>query len=230
MRRNKGKRMNRRGSPIPRSGHGPPGKKKLIAGACGWFLVTIPYGHKQDKQTLFKQLHTLVHPHVFIPHYFKVELTSITFYVDDIQVAEILLNSDRQLTLADGHKLLIRVRNSVPHVTVDDGVREKMKLAMAKRYTAATKALDLTKFHADPDLQDVFCALFRPTIMVAAIDVIAENIPDLEALKLDDNKIQLLDHLKCLPTKLPFLKILHLANNKVSFLLEWTGFFLFLYK
>lgn len=208
--------MRRRGSPIPKSGHGPPGQKKLIAGALGWFLVTIPYGHKHDKQVIFKQLHQLVQPLVFIPHYFKVELTAITFYVDDIRVAEALLNADRKLSLPDGHRLLIRVRNGVPQVTIDAAVQAKMKLAMAQRYNATTKALDLSKFHAHPELHDVFCALFRPAVMLVAIQLIAENIPDLEALKLDDNKIHLLDHFKCLPQKLPFLKILHLANNKVS--------------
>lgn len=159
---------------------------------------------------------SLVQPNVFIPHYFKVENTAITFFVDDIKVAELLLNSDRMLTFPDGFKMLIRVRNSIPYVQIDENLKQKMKLAMVKRYTPATKALDLTKFHSDNDLRDIFCALFRPTIMLAAIDVIAENIPDLEALKLDDNKIHLLDHLKCLAKKLPQLKILHLANNKVS--------------
>lgn len=117
--------------------------------------------------------------------------------------------------MPDGHKMLIRVRTGLPTTQVDDSLKEKMKLAMVKRYTATTKALDLTKFHADDDLRDIFCPLFRHQIMLAAVDVIAENIPDLEALKLDDNKIQTLDHLKCMPVKLPYLKILHLANNRV---------------
>lgn len=179
---------------------------------------------------------TAVQPHVLIPHYFKTELTSISFFVDDLAVAEILLNADRTLNMPDGHKMLIRVRTCLPTIQIDATLREKMKLAMVKRYTAATKALDLTKFHADTDLQDIFCPLFRQPIMLAAIDVIAEHIPDLEALKLDDNKIQSLEHLKCLPVKLPFLKILHLANNKVSlfnnckifiFIMEFYNIFIF---
>lgn len=140
------------------------------------------------------------------------------FFVDDVRVAETLLNADRVLTMPDGFKMLIRVRNSIPHVQIDENLKEKMKHAMEKRYTPATKALNLSKFHSDDDLRDIFCALFRPTILLAAIDIISENIPDLEALNLDDNKIHLLDHLKCLASKLPFLKILHMANNKVKML------------
>lgn len=162
-----------------------------------------------------KELQTLVAPDSLIPHYVKVESSALCFYVDDIKIAQTLLNGDRRISLPDGFKMMIRVRNSIPQVQIDANLKEKMKLAMAKRYTATTKALDLTKFHTDVDLKDIFCALFRPTIMLAAIDIIAENIPDLEALDLSDNKIHLLDHLKCLANKLPCLKILHMANNKV---------------
>lgn len=131
-------------------------------------------------------------------------------------MAKALGNIDRTIELPDGFKLIVKVRNSVPPVRIDDKLREQMKLAMAKRYSPATKALDLTKFHSDPELRDVFCALFRPPIFLAAIDIIAQNIPDLEALNLDSNKIHSTDHFKHLATKLPNLKILHMANNKVS--------------
>lgn len=159
-------------------------------------------------------LHALS-PEIFIPHYWKVETASVLFYVDDIKTAKALANVDRTIELPNGFKMIIKVRNSMPPVHLDANVRERMKLVMAKRYNASTKALDLTKFHSDDDLRDIFCALFRPQIMLAAIDIIAENIPDLEALNLDSNKIQSLDHFKCLASKLPNLKILHLGNNKV---------------
>lgn len=68
------------------------------------------------------------------------------------------------------------------------------------------------------DLSDIFCALFRPVIMLAAIDIIAENIPDLEALNLNDNKLHGIEHLKILSTKFKSLKILYLGDNRVRFL------------
>lgn len=157
----------------------------------------------------------IVAPRSFIPHYFKTEQNAISFYIDDIKMAEDLLNADRTISMPDGFKMIIKVRNSIPQVQIDEHLKQKMKMAMVKRYNAATKALDLTKFHSDEDLRDIFCGLFRPTIMLAAIEIIAENIPDLEALNLADNKIHLLDHLKCLANKLPSLKILYLENNKV---------------
>lgn len=66
------------------------------------------------------------------------------------------------------------------------------------------------------DLSDIFCALSRPMIMLAAIDIIAENIPDLEALNLNDNKLHGIEHLKILSSKFKNLKILYMGDNRVT--------------
>lgn len=209
-------RNRRKGSPIPRN---VGGGGKLLQSPAGWYQVTILHGAKYDKDLIFKLLLSGVSPSVFIPNYYKADNDnkSVVFYVDEHDVAEKIMRLDRKIDLPDGFKMMLRVRGSMPQTKIDESLKERMKSAMVKRYTSATKALDLTKFHADPDLQDIFCALFRPPIMTAAIDIIAENIPDLEALNLNDNKLNLMDHMKVLPAKLSNLKILYLGNNKVSF-------------
>lgn len=53
-------------------------------------------------------------------------------------------------------------------------------------------------------------------IMLAAIEIIAENIPDLEALNLNDNKLHGIEHLKILSSKFKNLKILYMGDNRVS--------------
>lgn len=113
--------------------------------------------------------------------------------------------------------MIIRVHHGLPQVELNSELKEAMKLAMAKRYNPATKALDLTKFHADESLTEHFCALFKPVVMLAALDIMSENIPELEALNLHDNRLQLMDHFRDMKKKLPMLKILHLGNNKVGF-------------
>lgn len=180
------------------------------------FLRQIPHGQKYAKDFILRSLLSATSPEIFIPYYWKNEEQCVSFFVDEIKMAKALANVDRTIDLPNGFKLIVKVRNRMPPVQMDASVRERMRLAMAKRYNAATKAMDLTKFHSDGDLGDCFCALFRPPVMLAAIDIIAENIPDLEALNLEGNKIYAMDHFKCLATKLPNLKILHMANNKVS--------------
>lgn len=140
-----GMRLN---SPVPR-GHGIP-NKKFVAGMLPYYQVIIPYGAKHERDVVLKALLSYMSPDVFIPHYYKITGNAATFYVDDASVAEKLFYADRKITMSDGFKLVVIVRNSVPKVTIDAEMKEKMKLTMAKRYNATTKALDLTKFHADP--------------------------------------------------------------------------------
>lgn len=118
--------------------------------------------------------------------------------------------------MPDNFKMVIKVNYGSPNVNINNELKEKIKLAMANRYNAENKALDLTKFHCDPLLQDYFCALHKPIILLAVIDIIAENIPDLEALNLNDNKIQILTFLQKFTNKLSKVKILYLGQNKVS--------------
>lgn len=117
--------------------------------------------------------------------------------------------------MSDGIRLMVRVRSGVPIVSVDDKFKEKMKLVMGKRYNANTHALDLSKFHADPDFKDMFCGLFRTPVMNAALDIIEKNIPELVALNLNDNNIASMESFKNVSVRLPHLKILYLGNNKV---------------
>ncbi|CAH0755150.1 unnamed protein product [Diatraea saccharalis] len=210
--RGRGGRLN---SPGPRMDRP---KKKFIAGLLPWYQIIIPYGAKHEKDVILRSLLSFISPEIFIPHYYKLNGNAAVFYVDDVKVAEKLFNADRKISMPDGYKLAVIVRNAVPNVAINAEMKEKMKLAMAKRYNASTKALDLTKFHADPDLADIFCALFRPMIMLAAIDIIAENIPDLEALNLNDNKLYGIEHLKILSTKFKNLKILYLGDNRIPYL------------
>jgi nuclear RNA export factor len=208
-------RNRRKGSPIPRH---VGGNGKLLQNPNGWYMVSIHHGAKYDKNIIFKLLLNAVSPTVFIPNYHKTETetNALTFYVDEHDTAEKIMRLDRKLELPDGFKMAIRVRGSVPQTKIDESLKLRMKNAMGKRFNQATNALDLSKFHADPELTDIFCALFRPPIMSAAIDIIAENIPNLEALNLNDNKLNLLDHMKSISSKLPNIKILYLGNNRVS--------------
>lgn len=215
----KGFKGRRRGSPVPR-GHMSSGvvfRKKLVPSSTGWFEVKIPYGHKYEKEFILRSLVQAIAPLIFIPQYWKVEDTAVSFFIEDFPAAEALQKVDRTIDLPDGRKMIVIVRNSNPQFQVNAQLKERMKLAMVKRYNPVTKALNLEKFHTDPDLSDIFCALFRPQIMLAAFDVIKDNIPDLEALNLNDNKLHMVDHFKVLAQKMPNLKILYLANNKIPY-------------
>lgn len=142
-------RGSRLGSPAPRSGHAI-GKKRFVPGMLPWYQIIIPYGAKHDKDVVLRALLNHIAPEVFIPHYYKINGNAAVFFVDDVKIAEKLFQADRKIVMPDGFKLVVIVRNTVPNINMDANMKEKMKLVMAKRYNVVTKALDLTKFHADP--------------------------------------------------------------------------------
>ncbi|EDW00067.1 nuclear RNA export factor 1 [Drosophila grimshawi] len=200
----------RRGSPIPRGKFG-----KLIPNAAGWYQVTIQNGHIYDKETLLRALLAAMSPHVFVPQYWRFERNCAIFFTDDFEVAERIIQLGRHAQLPDGFRLMPRVRNGVPLVTINEEFKTKMKVVMAKRYNVQTKALDLSRFHTDLDLKPIFCPLFRVNVMSTALDIICENIPDLEAINLNDNSMSTVESFKGIEKRLPHLKILYLGDNKL---------------
>lgn len=190
----------RSGSPIPRVGqNGNMNRQRLVQSNTTWYEQAIT-------------------PNVFIPLYWRVIESAALFYVEDFKIAELIQKANRTIETPDRRRLILLVRNSQPNSPVNDQLKERMKQAMQKRYNPATKALNLEKFHADPDLSDIFCALARPQIILAAVDIISEHIPELEALNLNDNKLYMLDHLRSMANKIPNLKVLYLAKNKIPYI------------
>lgn len=210
-----------RNSPVPhrrfRMGLAPRIRQFPI-GDSNWYKITIPYGHKYDKDYIINNLLSYIAPETFIPFMYKVVGNEATFYVDDNKIAMALADSDRKITTTDGFKLQVRVSKAgFPQCEIDNKLKERLKQAMAKRYVHETNALDLSRFHRDPDLiTDYFCALFRPVMLKAVLDIVSEHIPDLEALNLDGNKLQLIEKLNVLDKKFTKLKILYLGDNKIK--------------
>ncbi|XP_055923173.1 nuclear RNA export factor 1 [Eupeodes corollae] len=202
----------RKGSPIPR---GKFGGRKLLPNSFGWYQITINFGQKYNKDEVIRQILAAIYPEVFIPLYWRTEKHGVIFYVTDFRVAEILQSADRNIQMHDGFKLPVRVRPGTPQVPIDEQYKEKIKLAMAKRYNANTRALNLSKFNADPDFKDMFLSLARSPIMSAVIDIIEKNIPELEALNLNDNQMVTMESFKNIAQKLPQLKVLYLEENKI---------------
>ncbi|XP_055390592.1 nuclear RNA export factor 1 [Condylostylus longicornis] len=211
----------RRGSPIPKGKLNQlPGISKfsrsIMPSSFGWYQVTIPYGQKYRKEDLIRILLETISPEVFIPHYWREEKTMAIFYVDDAKIATLFQNKSGKVQMSDGFRLNIRVRSGVPPVIVDEPFKDRMKLVMAKRYNSETKALDLSQFHADPGFKDMFCALFRPQVMSAVLNIIETNIPNLEALNLNGNRITAFEGFRNIAEKVPNLKILYLEDNRIT--------------
>ncbi|PNF34519.1 hypothetical protein B7P43_G10726 [Cryptotermes secundus] len=190
--------------------------KKFSESSTSWYKITIPHGGRYAKEYILKILLAHIAPTVFIPLNYEIRGIDSSFFVDDSEAAEKLDNADRKIITVKGFKLVIKVKPALPHVELNSTLKEKIKAAMVKRYNADLKALDLSRFHTDPDLVDNYAvALFRPNMMLAVLDIIVENVPELTALDLSDNKLYALDSLSVLPVKVPNLKVLHIGRNRI---------------
>uniref|UniRef100_W8BKB0 Nuclear RNA export factor 1 n=1 Tax=Ceratitis capitata TaxID=7213 RepID=W8BKB0_CERCA len=203
----------RKGSPIPRKKFG--NLAHLSRSPLGWYQISINNGQRYARDELVSVLQRAISPEQLIPLYWRSEKSFISFYVDDHRVAERLDGLDRALQMPDGFRPYLRIRAACPQVPVNDELRARMQVVMAKRYNAQTKALDMSSFHTDPDFKGIFCGLFRSPIMAAAVEIMEKNIPDLVALNLNNNNISSMEAFKNAHTRLPNLRILYLADNRI---------------
>ncbi|KOB78243.1 Nuclear RNA export factor 1 [Operophtera brumata] len=120
--RGRGGRLN---SPAPRGGHTQ--RKRFVAGLLPWYQVIIPHGSKHEKDVILKSLLSFIAPDIFIPHYYRVNGNAAIFYVDDSKMAEKLFNADRKISMSDGFKLVVIVRNAVPNVIPFLGSLDSLK-------------------------------------------------------------------------------------------------------
>ncbi|XP_037935644.1 nuclear RNA export factor 1 [Teleopsis dalmanni] len=200
----------RKGSPVP------AGKfNKLNVSDFGWYQVTIHGGHRYSRDDVVRELLNALHPMVFMPCYWRIEKNSIVFYLEDYTVAEKLKFYEKPIQMNDGFRLHLRVRDGFPYITVDDNLKQKIALAMTYKYDRGTKCMDLSCFHKDPNFKSEFCALIRPNVMSAVLNIMTEFTPDVEILNLSQNFLTNLEGFKNTSTRLPKLKTLYLDNNKI---------------
>jgi len=114
-----------------------------------WSKITIPFGKNYEKDFILK---TLLNASKipFIPIYYHIQGNSSIFYVEDAAAADSLMALNKKITLHDGHKLTVIVKFSpAPNLPMDNELKEKIKLVMARRYNSETLTLDLSQFHLD---------------------------------------------------------------------------------
>ncbi|KAM6434812.1 nuclear RNA export factor 1 isoform 2-T2 [Liasis olivaceus] len=186
-----------------------------------WFRITIPYGRKYDKSWLINAVREVCSV-PFNPVEFHCVNNRVVFYVEDASVANALKQVSRKITAPDGYKVAILINTCNPPTTIQRELKpeeiEQLKQCMSKRYNGSQQALDLKNIHTDPDLiaQNIDIVLNRRSCMIAVLQIIQENIPELLSLDLSDNKLYRLDDMTELHQKAPHLKILNLSCNQLK--------------
>lgn len=123
--------------------------------------------------------------------------------------------------MPDGYMLQISTdRTTPPNMPLNEELVEKIKVVMSNRYIAEHKALNMNAFHLDEGFagESFYAPLWRSNVMIKVLTVISDNIPELKALDLSNNKLQSssLEFFSTFKSKAKDLGILYLADNKIQ--------------
>ncbi|KAJ1108515.1 hypothetical protein NDU88_005891 [Pleurodeles waltl] len=189
-----------------------------------WFKVTIPQGRRYDKNWILSSIQSASSV-PFIPIEFHFDRMRAEFYVEGGQVASALQQVSRSITDKEDNKIVILVTPCNPPRSTQKEFKDlkdedivHLKLCMSRRYDGALQALDLKDVRNDAELQtkSVMVILSKRNHMEAVLRIIEENIPELLALDLSNNKLFRLEDLVELPQKAPLLKHLNLSGNELK--------------
>jgi len=195
-------------------------RRAVMPPTAGWHKVTITHGARYTREELLLAIKNAT-THPFEPVAFQKSGPNMVFYLDSREAANAVRNLNEAVKLSDSFPLTLKAEPSAPPqapTKLDDGVKEKLKLVLSSRFNLQTKALDLSKFHADPAFlgESVYLPLNRYNVMLEIIKVIGDNIPQLEAMQLSHNKLRTLDGFDTLTTRAPNVKILYVGDNNIS--------------
>jgi len=220
-----------RGMFKPRGGRGGRGRggisgaqmalrRAVAPPTAGWHKVTITHGARYTREELLLAIKNAT-THPFHPVAFQKSGPNMVFYLDSREAANAVRNLNEAVKLSDSFPLTLKVEPSAPPqapTKLDDEMKEKLKLVLSSRFNVQNKALDLSKFHADPAFlgESAYLPLNRYNVMLEIIKIIGDNIPQLEAIQLSHNKLRTLDGFETLTTRAPSVKILYLSDNNIS--------------
>ena len=188
------------------------------AGNMSWHKVTIQQGSRYDQMQVLQTLASAT-SHPVKPINYTKEGANLVFYVDNAPAADAIKAMNEKVQLSDGFPVQLAVKPTPPPKTImTDAAKTLIKTALSARYTPATKALDLRAFHLDANFQGqpVFLPLYRREVLSEVVKVVGENIPELEAIDLSENRLSRLEPFEQFVSRAPNVKILYLEQNSVK--------------
>uniref|UniRef100_A0A8C5WIQ4 NTF2 domain-containing protein n=1 Tax=Leptobrachium leishanense TaxID=445787 RepID=A0A8C5WIQ4_9ANUR len=186
------------------------GKRHVDLHSDGPSHKKIPHGKKYEQSWLINVLQKACSV-PFTPIEYYCDHSRAHFYVDDANTARALKRISRTLTDSENFKVFLKVESTLSIFFPEQS-------CMQKRYDGSQLALDMKSLHNDPDLlqNHVDMMLNRRSCMLAMLQIIEENVPELLSLDLSNNDLLKLDDLRSISTKAPNLKILNLSHNSLK--------------
>jgi len=182
-----------------------------------WYKMKIRNGQKYDKTLMLKEMLSRSKV-VFAPLCYEQRQAYSAFYVDDVEAAKALRDLNNTIEMPDGFSLQITMEATTPpNFPINDDLVEKIKTEMSKRYNVEKKALNLNAFHKSFAGESTYAPLWRSNVLRKVMDIVIENIQDVVAIDLSNNKMLTLDGLSGdVKNRLQNLRILYLKDNRLA--------------
>uniref|UniRef100_A0A8C9DKM2 Nuclear RNA export factor 3 n=1 Tax=Prolemur simus TaxID=1328070 RepID=A0A8C9DKM2_PROSS len=171
--------MEREQKPLERSMEG----HRLQGTSGSWFKITVPFGIKYDEKWLLNLIQSQCSV-PFTPFEFHYKKMQAHFFVENASIAFALKNISGNIWDQDNERISIFVKPSdVPHFVHKELKSEKVqqiKLTMKKR-DDSQEALDIQRFHFDPDFMRHADMAANPSkCMAASLGIHEENMTKVE--------------------------------------------------
>ncbi|CAL4084853.1 unnamed protein product, partial [Meganyctiphanes norvegica] len=191
------------------------------ANSGGWNSIKVSGGATMEKNFLLSSIGNYVETEFQPLGYHKIG-TSCCFYLEgNGEAADAIEGLDKRLTGPDGEILKILVTKcDAPDLVLNTDQLQILKEVMARRYDTNTSLLDLSDFHHDTELvtKNILASLKSTAIIKQVLRIIRENVPDLKALNLSNNKLHTI-HIKplqALQNDKSLLAAINLENNNIG--------------
>lgn len=186
-----------------------------------WHKVMVQSETALEKSFLLSNLGNSIEVEFQPLGYHKIDGKACFYLEANESAASAILGLNNRVQGPDGTCLKIQVAKCAePDLILNSDQLQVLREVMASRFRPDQCLLDLTDLHHDPTLlaKDILVPLASPPLMQQVLRQIRENIPQLRALNLSNNKLRVrsLKFLQSLTSTVTNLSALNLEFNKIG--------------
>ncbi|XP_017152423.2 nuclear RNA export factor 1 [Drosophila miranda] len=171
---------------------------------------------------IFLALKYLVMPEKLEPFNYKRNGSHGSFSLDNLLIANRVKRLQTKLNVIFScQRIQIRVIEGIPEHTLNAVITSEFeaaaKDALHSSYDDATRTLNLSRFHAKPELSAHFCPLYVDKFLVGVLLLISKETPQVSKIVLSDNYLCSLKAFSVIPNGLlADLDCLDISSNKIG--------------
>ncbi|XP_016965584.1 nuclear RNA export factor 1 [Drosophila biarmipes] len=197
-----------------------------LATVTGWFTVNIANCAGVSNSSIFLALKWVLMPVKVEIFNFKRsgledQMAHGQFMVDNLLSANRLKRLQEEVAvLYTRQKIEVQVipglPKSVMNTQITEGFTTALEAAITTRYELATRTLDLSRFHASPELNFLFCPLHVVKLLESVLILAGHVFPQMTGIVLSNNYLCTLKAFAGIPHNFASLERLDISANRIK--------------